>query len=71
MAARQRKAKGPKKATRSTSESDAFADDVVARGEAVEKAGRKRKLPPGVTHEIVGEDAQGGPKLRRRRFSTT
>jgi hypothetical protein len=41
---------------------------LVARGQAA----RPRKdgsLPPGATHEIVGETATGLPILRRRRFA--
>lgn len=46
---------------------DEFARDLVVRGEAARK--KKGKLPPGATHEIVGTEKDGTPKLRRRRFS--
>ena len=45
-----------------------FVRGVLVRGEAA-KAGRRGKLPPGATHEIVSEAETGLPKLRRRRFS--
>ena len=46
----------------------AFVRALLARGEAgLPDAGGQ--LPPGVTHEIVGETADGIPILRRRRFS--
>ena len=45
-----------------------FKRGVLARGEA-SKATKRGKLPPGATHEIVGETEAGLPKLRRRRFS--
>lgn len=47
-----------------------FVRGLVARGEAA-KADRHGRLPPGATHEIVGETEDGLPKLRRRRFSVT
>lgn len=43
-----------------------FEDGLAKRGEAV-PAGSA--LPPGATHEIVGTDAAGRPRIRRRRFS--
>ena len=43
-----------------------FECGVIARGEAV-PAGKP--LPPGATHEIVGNDAEGAPILKRKRFS--
>ena len=45
-----------------------FTRGVLARGEA-SKVTKRGKLPPGATHEIVGETEAGLPKLRRRRFS--
>jgi hypothetical protein len=45
-----------------------FTRGVLARGEAA-KVTKRGKLPPGATHEIVGETEGGLPKLRRRRFS--
>ncbi|CAG0998470.1 hypothetical protein MYXO_02848 [Myxococcaceae bacterium] len=60
-----------KKATsgfEAAAEAERFAADLFARGEVAEKAGRS--LPAGVTHEVVGRDGSGRPKLRRRRFST-
>jgi hypothetical protein len=43
-----------------------FVQGVLARGEAV-PAGEP--LPPGATHEIVGQDEDGEPVLARRRYS--
>jgi hypothetical protein len=40
---------------------------LVARGQAV-RADASGNLPPGATHEIVGETQEGVPILRRRRF---
>ena len=55
-AERQRKAK------------EAFERGILERGEAA-VADEHGKLPPGVTHEIIGHDAAGRPILKRRRFS--
>jgi hypothetical protein len=43
-----------------------FVTGIVARGEAI-PAGQV--LPPGATHEIVGQDEEGNPILARRRYS--
>jgi hypothetical protein len=47
---------------------EAFERGILERGEAA-AADKDGKLPPGVTHEIVGHDAAGRPILKRRRFS--
>jgi hypothetical protein len=47
---------------------EAFERGIIERGEAA-PADENGKLPPGVTHEIVGHDAAGRPILKRRRFS--
>jgi hypothetical protein len=44
-----------------------FIKGVLTRGEAAKAV--KGKLPPGVTHEIVGKGANGLLVLKRRRFS--
>jgi hypothetical protein len=44
-----------------------FVKGVLTRGEAAKAV--KGKLPPGVTHEIVGKGADGLLVLKRRRFS--
>jgi hypothetical protein len=44
-----------------------YVRDIVARGEAA-KADENGKLPPGKTHEIVGEVASGLPILKRIRI---
>jgi hypothetical protein len=49
---------------------EAFERGVIERGEAA-VADEKGRLPPGVTHEIIGYDATGRPILKRRRFSAS
>ena len=44
-----------------------FVKGLVERGEAA-RPGPDGSLPPGATHEIVGETEAGLPILRRRRF---
>jgi hypothetical protein len=46
----------------------AFVRGLVARGEAA-RPNPDGSLPPGATHEIVGEEPDGTPIVRRRRFS--
>jgi hypothetical protein len=81
-AARSRTTKQPAQATRKTVASQLprlsvaksvaakkkFEQGILARGEAV-PAGKP--LPPGATHEIVGETPDGTPILKRKRFSMT
>lgn len=43
-----------------------FQQGILVRGEAV-KAGKP--LPPGATHEILGNRRGGAPILKRKRFS--
>lgn len=52
------------------SERDArnFTRGVIIRGEAA-KPDEEGKLPPGATHEIVGEDEEGLPIIKRSRYS--
>ena len=45
-----------------------FVQTLVANCQAA-RANADGSLPPGVTHEIVGETASGVPIVRRRRFS--
>ena len=45
-----------------------FVQTLVANGQAA-RPNADGSLPPGVTHEIVGETATGMPIVRRRRFS--
>jgi hypothetical protein len=47
----------------------AYVQGLVARGEAV-KVAPGEPLPPGATHEIVGETASGVPIVKRRRFAS-
>jgi hypothetical protein len=49
-------------------QSEAFVRGLLERGEAA-KADGSGKLPPGATHEIVGETETGLPIVVRRRFS--
>ena len=46
-----------------TPEEQAFVRGLVERGEAA-RPGRDGKLPPGATHEIVGEGPDGLPIVR-------
>jgi hypothetical protein len=46
---------------------EAFIRGLVQRGEAA-KADEHGNLPPGATHEIVGESPSGLPIVVRRRF---
>ncbi|HZX26568.1 MAG TPA: hypothetical protein VFF16_05845 [Telluria sp.] len=51
-----------------TDAAQAYVRGIVARGEAA-PAGADGKLPPGITHEIVGQHAASGlPILVRRRM---
>jgi hypothetical protein len=45
-----------------------FEEDLEVRGEAVPA---DEDLPPGATHEIVEEDGDGEPTVRRRRYSAS
>jgi hypothetical protein len=58
---------GEQKADASKESEQAFVDGLIARGQAAKAV--DGKLPPGATHEIVGEDDQGRPIVVRRRFS--
>jgi len=49
-------------------ETESFVKGLVDRREAA-KADADGKLPPGATHEIVGETETGLPVVVRRRFS--
>lgn len=49
-------------------QTESFVKGLVDRGEAA-KADADGKLPPGATHEIIGETATGLPIVIRRRFS--
>ena len=49
-------------------ENIAFIKGLVANGQAA-KARPDGSMPPGATHEIVGEASSGLPVVKRRRFS--
>lgn len=51
-----------------TPEAISFVKGLIASGQAA-KANKDGSLPPGATHEIVGEAKTGLPILRRRRFA--
>jgi hypothetical protein len=55
-------------ATESKRDAENFTRGVIIRGEAAvpDEGG---DLPPGATHEIVGEDEKGLPVIERRRYS--
>jgi hypothetical protein len=44
-----------------------YVNDLIEQGKAA-RAGADGALPPGATHESVGETETGAPILRRRRF---
>jgi hypothetical protein len=46
-----------------------FAEDLIARGEAVEKKSKDQKLPPGATHWIVEDKETKARVVKRGRFS--
>jgi hypothetical protein len=48
-----------------------FVDELVARGEAVEKKFAGQKLPPGATHWLVVDKETGERTAVRGRFSLT
>lgn len=49
-------------------DAEAFTRGVIIRGEAAE-ADAKGELSSETTHEIVGYDPDGTPRLKRRRYS--
>ena len=51
-------------------ETASFVSGLVARGQAARRDA-SGTLPPGATHEIVGETADHLPILRRRRFAAS
>ena len=68
MKKRAKKAKSRKRSVRIAKPAvELFIKGVLVRGEAAKAV--KGKLPPGVTHEIVGKAADGLPIIKRRRFS--
>ena len=72
MADKNRKAKSPQRQDDViVPQDDAtthFIQNLIANGQAG-RANPDGSLPPGVTHEIVGETATGLPIVRRRRFA--
>jgi hypothetical protein len=51
-----------------TEDEKRYVEELIARGEAAEP-NEQGNLPPGATHEIIGRDKDGAPRVRRRRFS--
>jgi hypothetical protein len=66
--AREPKSHPPGAIVASDPQTEAFVRGLVERGEAAKPDG-SGKLPPGATHEIVGETETGLPIVVRRRFS--
>lgn len=70
MAARKKSAKVAKPKSKKASAAAArFVDELVTRGEAVEKKSAKQKLPPGATHWLVVDKETGQRSAVRGRFS--
>lgn len=65
---RAKPARGKPRKSATAKAAEEFTRGMLARGEAA-MVTKRGKLPPGATHEIVGETEGGLPKLRRRRFS--
>jgi hypothetical protein len=63
-----KKAHPPGAIVASDPQTESFVKGLVERGEAA-KPDATGKLPPGATHEIVGETETGLPIVVRRRFS--
>ena len=72
MAEKKRKSKAPQKDDDTIVPQDDttthLVQTLVANGQAA-RANPDGSLPPGVTHEIVGETSTGLPIIRRRRFA--
>ncbi len=69
MAARKKSAKAAKPKFKKTAASTArFIDELVTRGEAVEKKSAGQKLPPGATHWLVVDKETGERSVTRGRF---
>jgi len=72
MPAKKKSAKAAKSKPKKTSAAAArFVDELVTRGEAVEKKFAGQKLPPGATHWLVVDGQTGERKVVRGRFSMT
>ena len=72
MPARKKSARSAKAKPKKTSAAEArFVDELVTRGEAVEKKFPGQKLPPGATHWLIVDKETGGRTAVRARFSLT
>ncbi|MCE9519544.1 MAG: hypothetical protein K8R87_08340 [Verrucomicrobia bacterium] len=70
MAAKKKSAKVAKSKTKKTSAAAArYVDELVMRGEAVEKKSAGQKLPPGATHWLIVNKETGERSVVRGRFS--
>lgn len=72
MAIRKKPAKATKPKSKSKKKPPAavrFVDELVARGEAVEKKSAGQKLPPGATHWLIVDKKTGERSVSRGRFS--
>lgn len=66
-----RAAKPKPKSKRAAAAESRFVDELVLRGEAVEKKYPGQELPPGATHWLVVDKETGGRTAVRARFSLT
>jgi hypothetical protein len=72
MPARKKSARPAKSKPKKASAAGArFVDELVTRGEAVEKKYPGQKLPPGATHWLVVDKETGERTAVRARFSLT
>ena len=72
MPARKKPAQAASSKPKKTSAAAArFVDELVTRGEAVEKKSAGQRLPPGATHWLVIDKATGERTAVRGRFSLT
>ncbi len=70
MPPRKKPAKAAKSKSKKTSAvAERFVDELVTRGEAVEKKFAGQKLPPGATHWLVVDKETGERTAVRGRFS--
>jgi len=66
-----RAAKSKPKPKKTSAAESRFVDELVMRGEAVEKKFPGQKLPPGATHWLVVDKETGERTAVRARFSLT
>ena len=64
-----RKKKSARRKPRKSAAEERFAENLITRGEAVEKKKKNQKLPPGATHWIVEDKETKARTVKRGRFS--